>query len=353
MPLTQLLEISRVLPPRADAGPFTLFLQGGDRVGGEPAAMTGEQMQWHSPTLGEIRLPLRDLVAIGAGGATAPEQRGSDDAVTLANNDQVHGIVTAIGGGKITVQTQNGNTDLPLAAIRLISFAAPAGKRQPRQSFRVRLDDGTAIAAQSLALDGNALRFTIPGNAPSSIDLARVCAIEQINGPVSWLSVRPPSESVYVPFISPGQSWPAQMDRSVTGDVLRFRDATFAHGIGVHAFSRLTWPLDGSWTAFRTQYAIDGDSADAVAADVTVRLKLDGKVVYEQPHVHGGILSPVIVQQLENARSLTLEVDFGNRMDTRARLNWIEPALLKNPTTPTVGAVAPASAPTTTPSDAR
>lgn len=352
VPLTQLLEISRSLPTRPEAGAFVLFLQGGDRIGGEPVAITSEQIQWHSLTLGDLHLPLRDLVAIGAVGAVRPEKRGTDDVVTLGNNDQVHGIVTAITGAKVTVQTASGNTDLPLASVKLISLAAAADKRQPRRAFRVRLDDGTAIAAAAVTLDGNELHFTIPGNAPRSIDLSHICAIEQINGPVSWLSVRPPSENIYVPFISPGRPWPAQMDRSVVGDVIRFRDTTFTRGIGVHAYSKLTWPLDGTWTAFRTQYAIDGDNADALAADVTVRIKLDDKVVYEQPHVHGGSLSPVIVQQLEAAKSLTLEVDFGGRMDTRARLNWIEPALLKNPPTPVVGSASPSTAPATQPIEA-
>jgi hypothetical protein len=347
VPLDQLLDVSRPLAARADASSFTLFLQGGDRVEGTPGAMTGEQLQWHSGELGDIHLPLRNVVAIGVAGAAPAEQRPSDDVVSLANNDQVHGIITAMDGTKVSVQTDNGNTDIPLTSVKLIAFAAAAGKRQPHQSFRISLDDGTAIAAQAISLDAGTLHFIIPGNAPSTIDLAHVSAIEQINGPVSWLSVRPPAENVYMPFISPGQAWPARMDRSVTGDVLRFRDQTFARGIGVHAYSRLTWPLEGAWTAFRTQYAIDGDDAEALAADVTLRIKLDGKVVYEQPHVHGGDLSPVIVQQLAGAKTLTLEVDFGDRMDTRARLNWIEPALLKNAPTPTVGTTVPATAPTT------
>jgi hypothetical protein len=351
VPLAQFLEMTRALPHRADAGSFVLFLQSGDRIGGNPAGITGEQLQWQSPTLGELKLPLRDLIAIGAAGIAPPDQRPGDDVVTLANNDLVHGILTGMDGGKVTVQTAGGNVaSLPLASVKLLAFAAAAGRRPLRQSFRIRLDDQSSVTAQSLSLDGNVVHFTILGNAPSSVDLSRVAAIEQINGPVSWLSSRPPSESIYVPFISPGQSWPAQMDRSVTGEAIRFRDTTFAHGIGVHAQSRLTWPLDGSWTAFRTQFAIDGDDSDAMAADVTIRIKLDGKVVCEQPHVRGGELSPVIVQQLGGAKTLTLEADFGDRMDTRARLNWIEPALLKNAPAPLVLTTGPATMPTTAPS---
>ena len=65
----------------------------------------------------------------------------------------------------------------------------------------------------------------------------------------------------------------------------------FSHGVGVHSYSRVTWDLDGSHEAFRTRYAIDTRDANT-RADVTVRILLDGKVVFEQAHVRAGILSP-------------------------------------------------------------
>jgi hypothetical protein len=334
VPFNRLLEISRPLPPLNDGAKYFLLLQGGDRIGGEPVAITGEQIEWQSAALGDLHLPLRQLVAIARTDQTILAERPREDVVKLANGDSVHGLITALGAGKIAVQTDNGNTDVPLSAVASVSFAATAGKPALQQGFRIRLDDGTSVVAGSPSMDGTELRFTIAGNPPGGIDLAHVAAVEQINGPVSWLSLRPPSESVYVPFFGTGQSWPAKMDRSVTGAMLRFGERTFNHGIGVHAYSRITWPLDGSWAAFRTRYAIDGNDPESLSADVTVRIKLDDKIAYEQQHVHGDVLSPVIVENLGPAKTLTLEVDFGDRMDTRARLNWLEPALLKDaPTT--------------------
>ena len=97
----------------------------------------------------------------------------------------------------------------------------------------------------------------------------------------------------------------------------------------MHSYSRLSWDLDGTFEAVRTRYAIDTGQANTIA-DVTVRILLDGKVVYEQPHVRAGTLSPVIVVDIKSAMKLTLEVDYGDNMDTQDRLNWIEPALLKH-----------------------
>ncbi len=79
--------------------------------------------------------------------------------------------------------------------------------------------------------------------------------------------------------------------------------------------------------SFRTQYAIDGDQP---WADVTVRIKLDGKVAYEKTHVTSGVLSDVVNIDLNGAKTLTLEVDYGENYDVQDRLNWIEPALLRS-----------------------
>jgi hypothetical protein len=72
---------------------------------------------------------------------------------------------------------------------------------------------------------------------------------------------------------------------------------------------------------------------------VTVRILLDDKVVHEAKDFLPGKLSPVIVLDLGNAKTLSLEAHPGGdpntedrtqwHIDTQARLNWIEPALLK------------------------
>jgi hypothetical protein len=88
----------------------------------------------------------------------------------------------------------------------------------------------------------------------------------------------------------------------------------------------LSWPIDPSVLAFRTQYAIDGDQP---YADATIRIKLDGKVVHELQSLRSGVVSPVIELETHGARTITLEVDYGANADVQDRINWIEPALLR------------------------
>ena len=117
------------------------------------------------------------------------------------------------------------------------------------------------------------------------------------------------------------------MNQAVDGSTdLRFGGKTFRRAIGVHAYSRLVFPLDGQYAAFRTQYAVDERLG---RADMTVRVKLDDKVVHEKQNVRAGTLSPVITGDLAGAKTLTLEVDYGGGTDVQDRLVWLEPALLK------------------------
>lgn len=355
VPMDQFLALHRTLPPTPPSGRFVLHMTGGDQIGGEPLSLTGEALLWKNPSLGEIAIPSGRLVAMTPPDKPAPQDRKREDVVGLANGDTVHGIIASMSPQKITVQTDAGNSDVPMASVASVSFAATPSTATAARGFRVRLDDGSSLVGPQVRLQGDSLVLTLGKNADRKIALAHVETIEQVNGPVSWLSGRTPSQAIHYPFFGTYQGPAERTDRSWTGGPIAFKETTFAHGIGVHAYSRLTWALDGTYRAFRTRFAIDGDSPDA---DVTVRILLDGKPVFQQPHVRAGVLSPPIVEDLQGAKELTLEVDGGTGY-VEDRLNWIEPALLKEkPVEPppaaatTRPATAPSAGPATAPSTA-
>ena len=329
VPMDDFLDLARTAPTLQSSGRFVLHLAGGDQLGGEPVALKGDSLVWHSADVGEITIPGSRIVAVTGPGKPAPAERQHEDVVRLSNGDTVRGIIAAMSGDKVTVQASGGgNSDVPMSAVDMISFAATPGTAAVQRGFRVRFDDGSSLVGSEARLDGDNLVLALGKNAERKIPLTHVTAIEQVNGPVSWLSARAPSEAVYYRFIGGSQEPAAYMDRSWGGQRgIDFKGRVFAHGISVHALSRLTWTLDGKYEAFRTRYAIEGDAAGV--ADATVRIKVDDKVVYERAHVRSGKLSPVAIVDLKGARKLTLEVD-GGAAYAQDTLDWIEPALLKH-----------------------
>jgi hypothetical protein len=334
------LQLDRVGQPHATGAPkLFLWLIDGDHVGGAPVGVSGESLNWHSPGLGDLSFPLAQVRAIQRSAQPPPQSTPSgttaprtEDVLTLANGDTLRGIISDLNGETISLQLSGGDvTPVPLTSIAAADFATPAGistapQAVPKRGFRVTTSDGTVITTDSIKLAGRELHVMLPGAADRPIPLSSLSAIEQINGPVLWLSSLAPSENVQIPAFSQHIE-PAQMDRTVSGDPIRFNDREFTHGIGVHSYSRLVFRIDPGCTSFRTQFAIDGDQP---WADVTVRVKLDDHVAFEKPHVTSGTLSDVVKLDLDGAKTLTLEVDYGDNYDVQDRLNWIEPALLRS-----------------------
>lgn len=393
IPIDRFLEISRADQSPASAGEnakaLVLELVDGDRLLGRPAGMSSENLIWTHPLLGDVVVPLRHLRSLGRADErlsaparlNPPDPANPVDVVSLVNGDAVRGIVTDLQPGAISIMPaasaaaaagdgggdgeQSQSISVAMETVRSVSFASVDANANPSHNpqqdgnadtsgsrrFRLRLTDGSALTVSSAQVAGEEARVsTAPNEPPRAVPLPQVAAIEQIGGPVLWLSSLTPLESVQVPFV--GDPWPARMDRTVTGDPIRVRQRVYSHGIGVHAYSRLKFRLDAfngaapdsGYRAFRTQYAIDDDNGGGggAYADVTVRIKLDDRVAYEQAHVRadssvasgsGSRSLPTVTIALGEAKTITLEVDYGQNYDVQDRFNWIEPALLKSPPT--------------------
>ena len=356
----EFLQLERASHSRVGTGRFTLHLAGGTRILGEPTGYQDEQVAWNSPAVGDLKVPLKEARALVRSGKSAEnvDQERTEDLVQMANGDTAKGIVTDITGTNVKINSNGNDLELAMDSIDCIYFAA-AGKpkQQTDRSFRVRLLDGSVLAATSVAFKGEELNFSLGANDQRKVPIGSVDGVEQLNGPVSWLSSRIPEQVVQVPYYG-SSPWPTRMDLTVGGRPIQFGNQIFSRGIGVHSYSRIDYALDGKYEAFRTQYAIANDERRQYA-DVTVRIKVDGKVVHEKPNLRADVLAPVVIVDLpKTAKMLTLEVDYGAANDTQDRFNWIEPALLKKKpkkpigipaTLPTRPTTLPVTRPTTLP----
>ncbi|MGD0462032.1 MAG: NPCBM/NEW2 domain-containing protein [Tepidisphaeraceae bacterium] len=340
------LEISQASNPTAGAGGhFSLFFRSGDMLSGEPASLNGDMLQWQSGRLGDMNFPIDSLLGIVRIGSNAADldQTRRDDVVRLANGDTTHGIITQIGSGGVTIQAGDATATLVWNSITAVLFSttpASPGAAQGRM-FRVELGGDESLTVPAVALAGDKLTVFLDDKDSRQIDVATVAGIEQINGPIAWLTARRPKENIYKPFFS--ENFPTRFDRTVAdGKPIRERYPSFHHGIGCHSYSKLVYDLDGEWRGFRSRFAIDSDSP---LADVTVRIYLDEKVVFEQKNVKAGRIYPVATVSLSGARRLGLEVDYGENYATEDRFVWIDPALIRTlaqaSTQPAGGATAP------------
>jgi hypothetical protein len=325
-------------------GRYIAFLSDGDRVAGEPIALGGEKLRWSSLVLGELELPADGLLAISR--TPSPplglENARSDDQVSLANGDLTHGIITQISAAGVTLQTADATPTLPWDAITAVLFATPASpKPDNRRAFRVTFTDGTVMTATRLSLAGAKLSLSLDEKTSRDAEISTVAAIEQMNGPISWLTDRRPIQNIYRPFFA--ENFPTRFDRTVDGaQTIHDRFNQFHHGIGCHSYSRLVYALDGGYAAFRTQFVVDSDSP---LADVTVRILLDDKPAFQRENLKAGHTESPVIIPLGDAKKLALEVDYGQNYASEGRFAWLDPALLRTLPPPATQPAAPATQP--------
>jgi hypothetical protein len=322
------LDLSRPSPAGGSVDRYDAYLASGDRIGGEPIGLTDEKLRWESPILGEMELPLDHLAAI-ARAAALPQglaDARSDDVVRLSNGDVTHGIISQITAAGVTLQTADATPTLPWDAIGAVLFSTPAApKSDNRRAFRVGLADGTSITATRLSLADGKLTIGLDEKTSHQAAISAVVAVEQLNGPISWLTDHRPVKNIYRPFFA--ESFPTRFDRTVDGSQsIQERFGQFHHGIGCHSYSKLVYDLDGTYAAFRTQFVVDSDSP---LADVTARILLDDKAVMQRKNLKGGRMEGPVIIPLHDAKKLALEVDYGDNYSTEGRFAWLDPALVR------------------------
>lgn len=325
LPLEQFLSIDRNQPASIGQTSLVLHLAGGGRLVGTPLRLDGDNIIWRTRTIGEVPASLRQARGITRGPVALPPSADlRQDRIRLANGDALEGIVADVADDNLIVQVGTDAVAVSLESIASVEFASTgraASGDQP--GFQLRLADGSVVAASQVRIAGNEAEVEI-GGAARRIPLAGVLAVEQVNGPVAWLSDRTPGEVVHVPFL--GESIQPRFNTDLAGRPIRLGNDRISKAIAVHTRSQLTWELPDGFGRFRTRYAIDGDLPHA---NVTVRILLDGKVVHEQADVVSGPAGAAVEIDLNGAKRLTLQADYGRTYDVQDRLIWIEPALLR------------------------
>ncbi|MDB5326369.1 MAG: putative carbohydrate binding protein [Phycisphaerales bacterium] len=328
VPLASFVQLTKSAPRKPPVG-LVLCVAGGQRLVGQPRRIDGNNLVWFTSGVGEVAVPVENCLGILRDRTTIDglSDARAEDTAKLTTGDAVHGILTEASDSALTFTPATGDpVKVSPATVALVLFASPPGGRPAvaAPAYLVRITGGSVIAASSITLDSNQLKFRTPSGTMASVPWSQVEAIEHAGGPIAWLSSREPTEAMQTPYFD--AKFPARMDVSVTGGPIRFGGVTYTRGIGVHSRSMLTFAIQPGDQTFRTRYAIDGNQP---VADVDVTISLDGKPVHQKIGVKAGELSPLIEIKLGDAKTLTLEVDYGKNLDVQDRLNWIEPAIVR------------------------
>lgn len=314
---------------------LVLHVAGGLELPGEPAGLSEAGITWHNAVLGNLTVPLATITGIGKGGERPQLARSPQDVVRLANGDVLKGILASADGRKLVLQGDQGELAVEWSAVAELSLAETTGPATAAshpgtagQGFRISLRDGTVWVVPALTMEGDQFKAALSDGRSMSIAPAELRSLETEAGKVMWLIRQTPLAAEYAPFFSVSDVKPAAY---AAMSAVQAGGQSFRSALRVRPLSRLTYAVPAGVGVLRTRYMVAGNG---VLADVTVRLRLDQKVVYEQTAVKAGALSAPVIVSVAGGKAITLEVDYGANQDVQDTLLWLDPAWIRNGSTP-------------------
>lgn len=341
------IESGPTLPPPGDpAARAFVGLHGGDRL--VAAVRGGEGDRLDVELAGAVLVPLDvlDLVSLvfpSRGDAAGFEAPASGDRlywVRPTGFDKLDGTLEGFAADGITFESVLGRRTYPWSEVAAL-YVEPLGAPKPAAgedgAACVDLADGGRLHARIEKLAPEGLTLALDKRRKLVLPLAVLRELTLDDGSVRFLSTLVPSEVREGTFDGDGEAlgldWPFQADRAVTGGPLAAGGKLWARGLGVHAPSKLTFALDGSWKSLRGAVAID-DSVHLLAykGSVEFALHLDGKAepAWRSGRVRGGdapIALPALA--LDGVKTLELVVTMDERSFVADRADWLRMLLVR------------------------
>lgn len=322
-------------------GPVRLDLVGGDVLYGLIEDENDDGLVLAGTSVPRITVPIEQLVRLEFPGASTGLEdlppfvaAGEKDVVFRRGRDKVDrvvGTVDAIGPRGVVLETSIGEVPFKLADVVAIAFGAPA---------EIEPIDG--LSAIVVGADGSRMTGRLVGSDDRSVTLAtrhgftvalasrHIRTIYFRGGDLDFLSDLKPTDVVERSYW-PGMVWRMRRDETTEGRPLTIGGVAYPKGLGVHAYSSITYDLGGRYKAFRTLVGIDDEvrtmkSKGAVVFTVAV----DGKEVYRSALVRGlAAATRVPSIDVTGARKLTITVEFGDDSHAGDRADWAMALLVK------------------------
>jgi hypothetical protein len=265
------------------------------------------------------------------------EAGGGDVAYVIKDADlvAVQGVALGVGQDALNFRYEGQDRAMSLGRVLGVALLAskPAGAQDHsagsfHQSFR--LGTGDVISGTWASLRDGSIALTTQWGQEIRLPAGSVNTIDFRNGRVVYLSDLKPARVEQTPYFDRVIPWRA--DAALDGGPLALADGRYDRGIAVHARCVLEYELGGQFDRFRTIMGFEQPAGAAGRA--TVRVRADGKPIYEKADARGDGKPQTIDVPLAGARALVLEVDFGRDQDVGDRVIWANARLVRGHVAP-------------------
>ena len=251
------------------------------------------------------------------------------DRILLQNGDTLEGTITAMDEKVVRTEVDKRNQELPISKMAIIAMNTElASRRKPNGPYvRVVLANGGRLSLSSATADGETLSGKLTSGIPIHVNVRDLVSLSIFQGCAEYLSDMKPSKVEQTPYLD--STLAPVLDGTAKDRDLRVGGGRYDKGIGMHGACRMTFDLRGAFKRIESLVALDDVTGREGRARVEVLV--DGKAQQlglERDLTHRN--GPLTVRvDVTGAKQLTLVVDFGERGDVQADVNWVDARLIK------------------------
>lgn len=297
-----------------------VLLRNGELINASLAAgSTGQRLVFESALWGKLEWAAKDVAIY----QVAPELPGGDRParpfILLKNGDVVAAAVEQVGAQHVAVDTEFGQTQIPLetvSAVVLSADAPPFDGRGPTQLL-VELADGQRLYCDGIDQDADRVILTREARQ-CRLEAGAVRRIVWPAATISYLSEMPVRSEGRGYF---GQAVEPRRDRNALGGPLRIGNNWFPRGLGMRPRSRSVFQLNGSW-AYLTG-SVGPDARLGRRCNCQVSISADGRGVLTDS-IQGGQGPRRLLVRVSGIREIELAADFGPHGDLGDYVNWCD-----------------------------
>lgn len=324
--------------PAMKAGATLYFADGGVVAAGLVAALDGDR-----GIRADIGLPAPVDIPFGALGAIRFATRPLDAAQAelsrrLRNQEAGRDLLIAVRDGKPVVlpgtleritpeawtfrigdKAQTAPLDKAYAVV--LSRPLTASAAPPAE---IALRSGGTLHGRIRSADARAFRIDAGALGTVDIPVDFVASITLRSGRVVHLADLEPATVTQRSYFD--LSWPPRKNCNVTGGPIRLDGRRYERGLGVHAYTSMSWELGGEYEQLTAMIGIDESVAPRGRA--VFRVLCDSKVAYDSGPIGQG-LATLIKVDLTGVKTLTLECDPGDDLDISDHCNWAAARLVR------------------------
>ena len=271
-----------------------IVLAFGDRIPARDLRLDDEKLRFRHPDLEGGKDSLVPIAAVAMvwrlatdGTVHAARQRNDllrtkrkRDTILLRNGDRIEGTLEALSANEVEVEVARKKVVAKWPQVSAVLLSTDLTEKGRPKESQARLvlsaterSPGGRFAVVAPTCDGVTFTAKTTFGAVLRVPIERVVSLDLIANQIVYLSELTPSEYTYAPYLD--EKFPYRIDANVVGRELLLAGSYYDKGVGLHAGSRISYPLGGKFRRFDALVGLD--DLDGREGEVRIRLLLDGK----------------------------------------------------------------------------